>query len=119
MTAVIPKISKSRVLRTAEKVAKPGFRNTGQLILVEKNDPRRCIFADLINEKSPDGKWTMKLGGKLKGKSIKKGNNPHHGGHPGEQILLGEAGEALNVKWDGEYIKYDGDAGFYLEVPRA
>jgi hypothetical protein len=90
---------------------------------VDKKDSRALIFKDLVNGSNSDGEWTMKISGSLAGKSIKRGNDPHHKGHPGEQILLGEANEALKVRWDGNYIRMIDEIGYvgyyYLEVPRA
>lgn len=45
----------------ADQITDFGYKNTGQLILVPKDDGRALIFDACLEGKAPDGEWKMTL----------------------------------------------------------
>ena len=99
-----------------------GFKNTGQIILVPKDDGRALVFDALQDGNSPEGEWKMTLKSHP-GKAIVRGGKHLilQGQHNGEQLFLGDAKDAHTVKWDGKgksYIHSVDEKKFWLEIPR-
>lgn len=104
----------------AEQISEFGYKNTGQLILVPKDDGRACVFDALEGGNKPEGEWKMTLKSHP-GKAIVRGGKKYVK-HDGEQIFLGAAEDAHTVKWEGEEKKYIHSMDhkkFWLEIPRS
>ena len=103
----------------ADLISEFGYKNTGQLILVPKNDGRALVFD--AAEKGfikPESEWKMTLKSHP-GRAIVRGDDTLIR-HDGEQAFLGFAKDAHTVKMDedGKYIHSVDKSDFWLEIPR-
>lgn len=103
----------------ADQITELGYKNTGQLILVPKDDGRALVFDACQDGVAPEGEWKMTLASHP-GKAIVRGGKEHIK-HDGEQAFLGDAKDAHTVKMDmkGKYIHSVDKSNFWLEIPRA
>ena len=69
-------------VKLAEQITEFGHKNTGQLILVPKDDGRALVFDEIKDGKAPEGEWKMTLSS-----------------HPGKAIVRGGK----------KYVKHDGE----------
>ena len=103
----------------ADQITEFGYKNTGQLILVPKDDGRALVFDACQDGKAPEGEWKMTLKSHP-GRAIVRGDKKLIK-HDGEQAFLGDAKDAHTVKMDekGKYIHSVDKSNFWLEIPRA
>lgn len=112
------------MVKLSDRISELGFRNTGQLILVNKDDKRALKFID-IDSLEEDFETSLKLSSHP-GRAIIRGPDElmHIGkGHDGEQVFFGKADNALKVKFIKQksgnyYIQQTEGKEFWLEVPR-
>ena len=86
-------------VKLAMMIAECGFKNTGQIILVQKHDSRALVFESLAGGKVPTEPWKMTLKSHP-GKAIVRIDAEN--GQDGEQLFLGDASNAQTVKFDGK-----------------
>jgi len=102
----------------ADRITEHGYKNTGQLIMVPKDDGRALVFDEIKDGKFPEGNWKMTLKSHPGRAIVRGGKNLVK--HDGEQAFLGDAKDAHTVKMDknGKYIHSVDKSNFWLEIPR-
>lgn len=113
------------LVKLTDEIADEGFKNTAQLILVNKDD-KRAIRIEGLKDFKGDEVWSGDfILSSHPGRAIVRGEDAEK--HDGEQVFFGETSKAMKIqiKKEGKngvfYIKRIMQAkskDFYLEVPR-